>query len=380
LGVNVGYRWSDRENDSKRDTYFRVLSDSVDQNPDDARINLPYSFTQHKVDVDLSYDVYRRTKLTLFYDWDRTERDYQEVKTNDEHTFGAKLVTRPVRWVNGGVRYERSYRNGSDYNCVRPLVKSHPSGALTDPGCPDVAGTGEEWENQPQLRKYYMADVRRDNARVWVNFGPVDDVSVGFNLRYINDNYYDTAFGLKTHEILSPGIDLSYDPTNELHFNAFYTYENTKSKMKSVTFGGDPDDSFDPLFNWTSRDKDIFQTVGLGADYDVVPGRFSFGAQYLFAKSRGKVDTEAVSSVVTQFPDNETKLHNVSIHGDFQITDCLSMRVGYLFEHYESNDWATEAVCPACLNFGGTAAVIASGENSPDYNAHLVSWSLIYEF
>ncbi len=56
------------------------------------------------------------------------------------------------------------------------------------------------------------------------------------------------------------------------------------------------------------------------------------------------------------------------------------MRVGYLFEKFESNDWATDAVCPACLDFSGNSAVIASGENSPDYNAHLVSWSLIYEF
>jgi hypothetical protein len=80
------------------------------------------------------------------------------------------------------------------------------------------------------------------------------------------------------------------------------------------------------------------------------------------------------------FPDNETTLHNVSVQGDLQITRNLSMRVGYLFEDFDSDDWAIDQVCPACLNFSGNAAVIATGESSPHYSAHVVSWSLIYRF
>jgi hypothetical protein len=56
------------------------------------------------------------------------------------------------------------------------------------------------------------------------------------------------------------------------------------------------------------------------------------------------------------------------------------MRVGYLFEDFDSDDWAIDQVCPACLNFSGNAAVVATGESSPHYSAHLVSWSLIYRF
>jgi MtrB/PioB family decaheme-associated outer membrane protein len=389
LGIKVGYRWSDRDNDSKRDTYFRVRSDAgnlpittvPDQNPEDARINRPYSFTQHKVDADLSYDIYRRTKLTLFYDWDRRERDYQEVKTNNEHTFGVKLITRPNSWFNGGGRYERSYRDGSHYNCVRPLIKTEPAGLLTNPGCPKEPGTDEEWENQPSLRKYYMADVKRDNARLWFNLVPMDNVSLGFNIRYIKDDYHNSKFGLTEHRIVSSGVDLSYAPTNQLQINAFYNYEKSESDMESVTFGGNPDDSYDPLFYWNSEDRDVFQTVGVGVDYDVIPDCFSFGVQYLYVQSKGSVYTDsALGDVLPTFPDNKTNLHDVSVYGNFQITDQLSMRVGYLFEDFESNDWAKDKVCPQCLNSSGSAAVIASGEHSPDYSAHLVSWSLIYEF
>ena len=54
------------------------------------------------------------------------------------------------------------------------------------------------------------------------------------------------------------------------------------------------------------------------------------------------------------------------------------MRVGYLWEDFNSDDWATEDVCPTCLRSG--TAVIASGESPPDYRAHVVSMSLIYRF
>ncbi len=91
--------------------------------------------------------------------------------------------------------------------------------------------------------------------------------------------------------------------------------------------------------------------------------------------------TEDVGGPVSPpFPDNETTLHNVSVQGDLQITRNLSMRVGYLFEDFESNDWAIDQVCPTCLSFSGSAAVVATGESSPHYSAHLVSWSLIYRF
>ena len=69
LGINIAYRWNERDNDSPVDTYFRVLSDSRNQSVNDARVNRPYSFEQHKVDADVSYRVYKRTKLTLMYEW-----------------------------------------------------------------------------------------------------------------------------------------------------------------------------------------------------------------------------------------------------------------------------------------------------------------------
>jgi MtrB/PioB family decaheme-associated outer membrane protein len=372
LGINVAYRWSDRDNDTPIDTYFYIRSDSESQNPVNARVNRPYSFEQHEVDADVSYRVYRRTKLTVMYEWDRMTRNLQEVEENDEHSVGAKLASRPNRYVNLGARYERSYRSGSYYDCVKPTIAGVPPPTPPNPSCPTVAGSSLLL-NSPQLRKYHMADRRRHDTHAWLTITPLDNLSIGSHLKFIDDDYYKSKFGLTGYRLLGTGVDLSYMATDALNFRAFYNYDKTKREMDSTS-------STTSSRPWSSQDEDTTNTVGAGIDFDVVPDLLSVGFEYLFARSDGRVNTSTTAGgpVSPPFPDNETSLHDVSVQGKLQITRNLSMRLGYLFEKFNSSDWATENMCPTCLS--GGAAVIASGERPPDYNAHLVSMSLIYRF
>ncbi len=376
LGINIGYRWNDRENDTPIDSYYRVRSDSGNQVVSFARVNRPYSFHQHKVNADVSYDIYTRTKLTLLYEWDRMSRDYQEVEENNEHSVGGKLVSRPNRWLNLGARYERSYRNRSSYDCVEPYIAGSVPGSLPATGCPTMAGSGLDFENSPLLRKYYMANRKRNDAHVWMTLTPLDNVSIGSHVKYIDDDYYKTTYGLTDYRVLSTGLDVSYAPLDVLSFHAFYNHDTSRSEMDSTSSAT----SFNPLNEWSSKDKDHTNTVGAGFDYDVLPDRLSIGFEYLFAKSVGRVDTVTAAGgpLMPPFPNNESTLHDVSVQGNLQITRNLSMRLGYLFEKFDSFDWATKAVCPSCMSTSN--AVVASGESPPSYDAHLVSMSFIYRF
>jgi MtrB/PioB family decaheme-associated outer membrane protein len=365
LGINVAYRWNERDNDSPIDTYSRVLADSGGQDPDDARVNRPYSFEQHKVNTDVSFRVYKRTKLTLMYEWNQMTRNLQEVHENNEYSVGGKLVSRPNQYVNLGARFERSFRDGSGYDCVKPFLVGRPWGTVANPTCQADAEM-----NSPQLRKYYMADRRRSDAHTWLTITPLNELSVGSHLKIIDDDYYNTTFGVTEYRLLSTGVDLSYAITDALNFNAFYNHDKTKRKMDSASFGT----------NWSSKDKDTTNTVGAGIDFDVLPERLSIGFEYLFAKSTGRVDTFSGTggTILPPFSNNKTKLHDVSVRGNLQITRNLSMRVGYLFEKFDSQDWAIDSMCPACLSSGNE--VVASGARPPKYDAHVVSLSMIYRF
>jgi len=375
LGIDLGYRWDERDNDSPIDTYYLVRADSGNQNPNDARVNRPYSFERHKVDANVSYQIYKRTKLTLMYEWDQITRNLQEVHENNEHSVGGKLVSRPSQYVNLGARHERSYRDRSSYDCVKPLIAGLPPLTLTNPGCPTSVGSGLQFVSSPQLRKYNMANRRRDDTHVWMTITPLDRLSIGSHLKFIYDDYYKTTYGVTDYRLLSTGVDLSYMITETLNFNAFYNHDKTKREMDSTS----SPTSFNTASDWSSKDKDTTNTVGAGLHFDVLPDRFSVGVEYLFAKSTGRIDTTTVAGPVSPpFPENETTLHNVSLQGNLEITRNLSMRVGYLFEDFDSDDWALDSICPTCLSAGNE--VIASGERPPHYSAHLVSMSLIYRF
>jgi hypothetical protein len=160
-----------------------------------------------------------------------------------------------------------------------------------------------------------------------------------------------------------------------LNFHSFYNHDKTRREMDSTSSL-----SFNPIANWSSKDKDTTNTVGVGFDFDVLPKRLALGVEYLFAKSKGRIDTvtDAGGPISPPFPDTETTLHNVSIQGNLEITRNLSMRVGYLFEDFDSRNWAIDSMCPSCLS--GNNEVVASGARPPHYSAHLVSMSLTYHF
>jgi opacity protein-like surface antigen len=221
-----------------------------------------------------------------------------------------------------------------------------------------------------------MANRRRSDAHTWLTITPLDNLSIGSHLKYIDDDYYKTTFGVTEYWLLSTGLDLSYAATDALNFHAFYNHDKSKTDMDSTSSPAFPS----PANIWSSRDKDTTNTVGAGFDFDVLPDRLSVGFEYLFAKSTGKVTTrtDRGGPVSPPFPNNETTLHDVSVRGDLQITRNLSMRVGYLFEDFDSQDWAIDSMCPSCLSRKN--AVVASGERPPNYNAHVVSLSMIYRF
>jgi hypothetical protein len=285
-------------------------------------------------------------------------------------------VSRPNQYVNLGARFERSYRGRSSYDCVKPLLTGRPWGTVPNPGCPTTSGTGQQFENSPQLSKYYMANRRRSDIHAWMTITPLGDLSIGSHVKYIDDDYYKTKFGVTGYWLLSTGLDLSYAATEALNFHAFYNHDKSRTDMDSTSSST----SFNPANHWSSRDRDTTNTVGAGFDFDVLPDRLSVGFDYLFAKSTGRVKTYTAGGglVMPPFPNNETSIHDVSVQGNLQITRNLSMRVGYLFEDFDSDDWAIESMCPSCLSSNN--AVVASGERPPDYSAHIVSLSMIYRF
>jgi MtrB/PioB family decaheme-associated outer membrane protein len=397
LRLDARYRFENRDNDTPRDLDVYIPSDTADQGPADgstARINMPYGWTRHEATFDAGYSLPYRSELALGYEWEMTERNYQEVDELTAHTLNARVHSRPTRYVQTRINYEHVWRNGNGYDGSNPFIKSHTPEFIEDelddfaaPGssCALAGLTPEEclWENHPLLRKFYLADLERDRLGALATVLPHQDLTATFSLNWWHDQYDDSELGLTDAKHLSPGIDLTWMAHERLSTYAFYNYERRVSDSTGHEFAN-VQEALDLTRRWTSKEKVHTHTVGGGFDFDVILDRLGLGADYLYAWSNGDIVTvRAAGSTLpapAPFPDLLSRQHNLSVHADYRFTENLSMRLAYLFQDLETNDWAYDDLTPTSLTCAPNACVIGTGQESPHYTAHGVAWSVIFRF
>jgi len=398
LRLDTAYRFERRDNDTPRDLYIYVPNDSANQGDVEdatARFNRPYSLTRHQVTFDAGYALPRRSELALGYEWELTDRDYQEIDELQANTLSARLSSRPTSFLNTRINYEHTWRDGSNYDGPNPFIKGHSAEFIQDEldgfgdpsSCFSAGLTPEEclWENHPLLRKYYLANLHRDKVGALVTLLPREDLTVTLNLNWWNDDYYDSELGLTSAKHLSPGVDVAYMLNEWLSTYSFYNYERRVSDSSGWEFGN-VQQSLDPTRRWSSKEKVHTHTAGAGFNLEIIRDRLGLGVDYLFARSRGAIDTVRAPGFMppltapVPFPDLLSLQHNVSVHADYRFTDTFSMRVGYLFQYLNTNDWAYDGLGPTSLTCSGTACVIGTGQEPPQYTANVVSWSLVYTF
>jgi len=395
--LDTSYRFERRDNNTPRDLYIYIPGDATNQGTvagANARINRPYDLTRQQVVFDAGYELPLRSEVALGYEWERTDRSYQEVDELQANTVSAKLTSRPTSYLNTRIRYEHTWRNGSQYDGSTPFLEGDSQEALqadligfANPAssCALAGLTPQEclWENHPLLRKYYLANLHRDKIGAIATLLPREDLAVTLTLNWWNDKYYATVLGLTSAEHQSPGVDLAYTPNDWLSIYSFYSYERTVTDSSGWEFTN-VQQSLDPTRRWSSKESVYTHTAGVGFNADIIPDRLGLGVDYVFAKSRGKIDTVrapgATLAAPTPFPDLISEQHNVSLHADYRFTDQLSMRVGYLYQYLATNDWAYDNLDPTSITCSANACVIGTGQESPHYTGNVVSWSMLYKF
>jgi MtrB/PioB family decaheme-associated outer membrane protein len=381
--LDLRYRYDDRDNETPRDTYVYIRNDSEDQGAIDgeqARRNRPYSYTQHEIDFEAGYTVFRRTELTLGYDWTQTQRDLQEAKKVWEHGVGAELYSRPWNWLTARAHYRHGWRDHASYKGVKPQLEGWSSQFLAtfDPAT--------DFDQHPLLRKYYMAKAQTDEVGALFTLSPLETVGIGLHVDWSHDDYFDSDLGLTDREGLSSGIDVSWVATERFTAHAFYGYDRFSSEQESWSWAPvtppTPPQFTDPARRWEGKDKDRGHTVGTGFHVELIPERLGLDTQYLFSWIRGTIGVDPGAALAADFPypNERTRIHSTSVRLDFQATEQIGVRVGYLFERISTRDWALDGVEPGALNCSATSCAIVSGQRSPEATSHLVTWSLVYDF
>lgn len=372
---NAAYRFDDRDNKTPRDEYVYIAGDSETQNAaadsQRRRFNEPYSYREHRLALDIGYLLTRRTDLTAGVERREIERTFSEREETTETTVRAGIARRFTDSLNAGVRLARADREGSTYRGDEPFLSSYSPGfTSTVPG---------GWENHPDLRKFHLADRIREKATLFANYAPVEAVTFGLSVNYLNDDYHASELGLTESRATSYILDVGFVLSPVTTAYAYVAYEDLRSDQDGQAFGGGASkliQAADPNRAWFVDHRDRVDTYGLGIRRTLVRDRLDVGADFIHSRSRSDIDVTGGSALaVESLPPLRTRLNSLNLYGIYQWKKDVALRAGYWVEKFHSTDWALDGVDPDTL-----ANVILLGEDSADYTVHVVTLAVRYRF
>lgn len=342
LRVKAAYLHNDRDNQTPQSTYSWVTTDMF--LAPSQRTNLPYGFTQDKVQLRADYRAAERITTTVGYDYDSVERTFQEVDTTRENTIWGKLASRQLDGFDWSLKLAHSDRSNSSYQPVPAIIPP---------------------EN-PLLRKYNMADRTRDRAELRANIAATETLSIGFQADASRDDYSGSTIGLTSGKELNVGGDLTMMLSDQTSVHLFANYQEIKSEQSGSQAFSTPD--------WSGENKDTINLYGVGVKHVAIKNKLELGADYTVTRSKGAI---AVSTAANEpaFPDLSTSRDSLRLHATYRIKENVSLRAGYWYERYDSYNWALAGVAPDTI-----PNVLTFGLQPPQYDVHVIAMSVRYKF
>jgi MtrB/PioB family decaheme-associated outer membrane protein len=375
------FRYDDRDNLTPHDEYVYIPGDSARQNTaansSFRRFNEPKSQKEQTFKLDASWRALDWLRIAGEAQFKSVDRERSEREEIDEDRYMLSFTNSAPGLINGGMRFSAAERDGgSEYLGYETFIGGYAPG-YTSTVLPFVGGF--PFENLPGMRKFNQADRDRRQAEVFGNLTLGEDLVFGLNVDYSEDDYDNSQFGLTFARVNGHTLDMTWIASDATAIYGFYTVERFKYDQDGRQYQGGAvraAQSADPNRNWTTRSRDDVATYGLGFNSRFMEDKLKVGADFVTARSRTDVlTTTGPALTFLPLPSVETDLATLSIYGDYAWREDLSLRTQLAYEDYESSDWAIDGVPPNQL-----ANVILLGEDSPDYNIWLVSFSVTYRF
>lgn len=443
VNVRAWVRHYGLDNDTPQSPWQYVTSDTSNLNGTVAyvnkRVNLAYASdrTNGGLDSTIRFKPWK-SSLTAGYEHEAITRRYRETDTG-EHRITASFRARPARWANLSARYTFADRTGTyDPYVTRDSYWYTISEA-------DAADPRNTFSNHPDMRRFDVSNRRRNQGELTLTLTPADVFSLAASVRYRGDDFDSgvtpvrpfagiTAAGFEQGAV-SPGnqlgllkdnrlrgsLDASYTPSERVSFNGFLSLDRGLSSQRSIEF--DENHKRDPSAvasavlgpwtrassQWTADSDDRTWTFGFATTATLIPNRFLASASY--TASLGDFRLHYAGFGVTSFdgtlfapnyqfafpgrpPDINQDLHVADVQLEFPLVKNLSLRLGYTFERYRTDDWAqgssfswVEPVGSEFLlrdtsrsNQWGNRLFNLGAYLAPSYNAHIGWVALSYRF
>ena len=345
LKLTGSYDRDVRDNKTPVDAYPVVTTDML--LPGTTRENTPFSWTIDRFKLLGDYtnaEWPAAMRVTGGVEYDMRDRRYQEVVTTREWTLWGKLAAQPAESVATWLRLEHSWRDNSVY------------GTSTWIDSPD----------NPLLRKFNLADRRRNAVEARVDWTVNTKVTIGFTGELTDDDYNDTSIGLVSARTGNLAVEAAFAFSEATTGRAWLQTQQIRSKQNGSESFSAPD--------WTGKVKDKFDILGFGVKHTAPENKYEVGADATFSKARSDVSVDAGGGAPA-FPDATTKIRSFKLYGAYKIDDKMSVAGSYAYEKYDSDDWRYDGIAPATVS-----NLLALGNQAPHYSLSVFRVALRYRF
>lgn len=346
------YRYDQRDNDSGRDTWNIVQADTFASFP---AANPIYSFQD--TDIRLVADYAFTAPVHAWLGWEREidEQDFQNVDELEEDRLFGKLRLRPTAGLAVSLKGELADRDGDGYRQI-----------------PSTVGPGGE--QNPLLRKYYLADRERDAIEAQVDATPGARSSLSLRYQTASDDYDNSAVGLVSADFDQFSVDGSINVWQALVLSAFWSTERYDSRQIGAASQGAPNNA--PP-NWDATTQDEQDVLGVALDWPGLGGgKVDLRLDYVNAKSSGDIDVATVLGGDRQaFPRLESDLKGLQLMATLHVSPSLSIEAGWRHEEYDADDWSVDGIGPATVS-----SLLSFGADTQDYDVDVFLLGFQYRF
>ncbi len=342
LRVNGSWARNNRENKTPTGNY-PALSTDVFLGAD-TRFSPSFSFRQDRFKLNADYRWPKGLTAAAGVEWDERERSYQDVVKTHEATVWARGTMKPRDNLELSLKLAHADRSHSTY------------GSAT-------------WVEPPQnalLRKYNLADRRRDSARLRADLAIGEKINVGLHVDVANDDYTDATLGLRDSRSIGVGAEVAYAISEQTHLRAFADDERVRSRQTgSEAFAG-PD--------WNGNNHDSARILGVGMTHAALQGKLEIRADLSLARSRNDIAVDTVA-VASQFPGIVYSRDSFKLSATYRLRDNLWVTGRYWYERQVAQDWHLDGIAPDTVG-----NLLALGEQPPRYRVNVLGVAVRYKF
>lgn len=342
LRLNASYARDVRDDETAIRSYPLVAADVFYAGR--SRETTPFDLTQDRLKASAEYRGIESVKLSAGVDQDWKRRPYHEVIRTAETTVWGRAALRPREDLGLSVKLAHAERDNTAY------------------GTAIWFGSNENIF----LRKYNLADRRRDTVGARADWTASETVSIGFTADYANDDYNESLIGLTKARSVSLGVDASTTIAERTQVTAYAQTEEIRSDQAGSSAVLYPD--------WWARSKDRFAIVGVGVKHTIAADKFVVGADVAVARSRAGLNVQTLAGEPA-FPTAKTSTDTVKLYANYKLNDKLWINGSYWYERYTSSDWRYDGIRPSTV-----PDLLTLGLQSPRYKVDVVTVTLRYAF